>query len=296
MEDFELTLFDRLNIIKDTIAKYGDDKFYLSFSGGKDSTILHRMLDMAVPNNRIPRVFIDTGIEYSAIRTFVGSLASEDDRFVIVKPNKPIKAVLERYGYPFKSKEHSCKIGCAQKGTQSKSILHYLASDDGYGCPKKLLYQARKDCGLRISDKCCYELKKHPAHDYEKRSGRTIAILGLRIQEGGQRKSHKGCVVFDAKGRMRRFKPLNVVSDEFEKWFVKEYEVKLCELYYPPYGFERVGCKGCPYAINLQEELEVMARLMPNERKQCELIWKPVYDEYRRLGYRLTKNEQIKLF
>ena len=116
------------------------------------------------------------------------------------------------------------------------------------------------------------------------------------MQEGGLRKSHKGCIVLDAKGRMRKFKPLNVVSDEFEKWFVKEYGVKLCELYYPPYGFERTGCKGCPYALNLQEELEVMARLMPNERKQCELIWKPVYDEYRRLGYRLTKNEQIKLF
>ena len=116
MEDFELTLFDRLNVIKDTITNYGDDKFYLSFSGGKDSTILHRMLDMAVPNNRIPRVFIDTGIEYSAIKTFVCSLANEDDRFTIVKPKKPIKSVLERYGYPFKSKEHSCKIGCSQKG------------------------------------------------------------------------------------------------------------------------------------------------------------------------------------
>lgn len=30
------------------------------------------------------------------------------------------------------------------------------------------------------------------------------------------------------------------------------------------------------------------------ERKQCEIIWKPVYDEYRRLGYRLKKNEKYK--
>ena len=35
---------------------------------------------------------------------------------------------------------------------------------------------------------------------------------------------------------------------------------------------------------------------MPNERKQCEYIWKPVYEEYRRLGYRLKKVEKIKLF
>lgn len=35
---------------------------------------------------------------------------------------------------------------------------------------------------------------------------------------------------------------------------------------------------------------------MPNERKQCEYIWQPVYAEYRRLGYRLKKVEKIKLF
>lgn len=31
--------------------------------------------------------------------------------------------------------------------------------------------------------------------------------------------------------------------------------------------------------------------LFPNERKQCEIIWKPVYAEYRRLGYRLRKDD-----
>ena len=63
-EDFELTLFDRINAIKDTINKYGEENFYLSFSGGKDSTILHYLIDIALPNNKIPRVYINTGIEY----------------------------------------------------------------------------------------------------------------------------------------------------------------------------------------------------------------------------------------
>ena len=27
--------------------------------------------------------------------------------------------------------------------------------------------------------------------------------------------------------------------------------------------------------------------LLPNERIRAEVIWKPVYDEYRRIGYRL---------
>jgi PP-loop superfamily ATP-utilizing enzyme len=50
--DNELLLFDRINVIKDTIQKYGEENFYLSFSGGKDSTILHYLLDQALPNER----------------------------------------------------------------------------------------------------------------------------------------------------------------------------------------------------------------------------------------------------
>ena len=113
--DNELLLFDRVNIIKDTITKYGEENFYLSFSGGKDSTILHHLLDIALPNNKIPRVFIDTGIEYVAIREFVLDLSKNDDRFVILKPSKPIKQTLDSVGYPFKSKQHSHNIMLYQK-------------------------------------------------------------------------------------------------------------------------------------------------------------------------------------
>ena len=76
--DYELTLFDRLEIIKTTNQKFDlEQNAYLSFSGGKDSTILHYLLDMALPNNQIPRVFIDTGIEYQMIRQFVLELAKK---------------------------------------------------------------------------------------------------------------------------------------------------------------------------------------------------------------------------
>ena len=71
MTENEFILEDRLGVIRDTIHKYGEDNFYLSFSGGKDSTVVHHLLDMAVPNNKIPRVFSNTGIEYNAIVEFV---------------------------------------------------------------------------------------------------------------------------------------------------------------------------------------------------------------------------------
>ncbi|MGX8833992.1 hypothetical protein ACWG0P_07240 [Amedibacillus sp. YH-ame6] len=97
-------------------------------------------------------------------------------------------------------------------------------------------------------------------------------------------------------GGVKKFHPLLKVTNEWENWYITERNIELCKLYYPPYNFVRTGCKGCPFALTLQDQLETMARLLPNERKQCEYIWKPVYEEYRRIGYRLKNNEQQRLF
>lgn len=100
----------------------------------------------------------------------------------------------------------------------------------------------------------------------------------------------------DNNSEVVKFKPLNPLNDDWMEWYVKERNIKLCKLYYPPYNFKRTGCKGCPFAIHLQDELEVMEKYLPNERKQCELIWKPIYQEYRRIGYRLKRIEEKRLF
>ena len=105
MTENEFILADRLGVIRDTIKKYGEENFYLSFSGGKDSTVVHHLLDMAIPGNRIPRVFSNTGIEYKANVDHVRSF--KDDRFVIISPSKNIRQTLEKVGYPFKSKLYS---------------------------------------------------------------------------------------------------------------------------------------------------------------------------------------------
>lgn len=298
MTENEMILIDRIGVIRDTIKKYGEENFYISFSGGKDSTILHHLLDEALPGNRIPRVFIDTGIEYLAIRKFVMDLADKDNRFAIIKPSKSIKQVLETYGYPFKSKEHAHILATYQRSGMTKSSQRYLDEYDGgrmLHCPKVLRYQFSPDFKLKISDQCCLRLKKKPVKAWEAESGRAIPITGMRKEEGGERKSLKGCVLTDGNGNLKKFHPLLVVSDEWEEWYAAERNIKFCELYYPPFDFKRTGCKGCPFALALQEQLTLMGVYLPGERAQCEAIWKPVYDEYRRLGYRLDKEEQMKL-
>lgn len=341
--DYALTLFDRVEVIKATNKKYDlEHNAYLSFSGGKDSTILHRLLDMALPNNQIPRVFIDTGIEFQKIREFVLHLAENDSRFVILKPTQPIKPTLEKFGYPFKSKEFSKVVNTYQlqreeldkylgmsKEELKKFMLEHkdiekslvgngvfvlyfvhglraIRDSDGYikeydeaikhTCPQSLRYLFTKDFTLNVSNHCCLKLKKEPAHKWSKENNRPIAMTGMRRDEGGQRENIKGCVLTDSKGNVIKFHPLLVVDEEWENQFVKEEKVQLCELYYPPYNFKRTGCKGCPYALDIQEQLDIMEHYLPNERKQCEMIWKNVYDEYRRIGYRLKKYDQTKLF
>lgn len=297
--DYELTLFDRVEHIKTTNRLYDlENNAYLSFSGGKDSTILHRLLDIALPNNRIPRVFINTGIEYQMIVDFVKGLASKDDRFIILQPSTPIKPMLEKVGYPFKSKEHSLYVEQYQKNGMSKTVQRYLNPSENrkdYGCPQLLKYQFTKDFQIKISNKCCFELKKKPIHEWQKQSHRTITLTGMRKSEGGNRKNISGCVLTDNKGKLIKYHPLLVVDDEWENEFVERERIALCPLYCQPFNFKRSGCCGCPYNLNLQDDLELIEKLLPNERRKAEIIWKPIYQEYRRLNYRLKKVEQIKL-
>lgn len=71
MTENDFILFDRIEVIKKTIEKYGEENFYISFSGGKDSTVLHHLIDEAIPGNKIPRVFMNTGMN---ITIYGGSL------------------------------------------------------------------------------------------------------------------------------------------------------------------------------------------------------------------------------
>lgn len=176
MEDFELTLFDRLEVIRKVLKDVPDEKVYISFSGGKDSTVLSAMIGEALPGNKIARTFCSTGIEYEAIVDFVKELQAKDSRFEIIRPNKNIRKMLEEKGYPFKSKLHSDYVYRYQKsGLRLKSIQKYLDNSKSgkFSCPKILKYQFSPDFNLKISQQCCAELKKKPFHQYQREMRRS---------------------------------------------------------------------------------------------------------------------------
>ena len=87
--------------IREWIDYYGEENVYVSFSGGKDSTVLLDLVRSEYPN--IEAVFVDTGLEYPELKEFVNSF----DNVTIIRPKMSFKQVIEKYGYPIISKEQS---------------------------------------------------------------------------------------------------------------------------------------------------------------------------------------------
>ena len=99
--------------IRQWVEYYGEDGVYVSFSGGKDSTVLLDLVRQMYPN--VTAVFVDTGLEYPEIREFVKTFSN----VVWLKPKKNFKQVITEYGYPFISKEVSDKVDGARKYMQA---------------------------------------------------------------------------------------------------------------------------------------------------------------------------------
>lgn len=293
MIDNEFILQDRIQKIRQIITQYGIENFAISFSGGKDSTVLHHLIDMALPKNNIPRVYCNTGIELKMIQDFVTELWCNDDRIVTIRPKRNIRETLNEYGYPFKSKEHAAVLEHYQKVhdiESSKWVYKYLNKGNSFACPEKLKYQFTPEFNIKISAQCCNKLKEEPLYDWLKNNNKKYWILGIMGDEGGRRMSAK-CLRFSGK-KLKTFNPLVAVDKKWEDWFINEYDIKICNIYKPPFNFDRTGCKGCPFNPHLQKDLDTLETFFPAERKQCEIIWKPIYDEYRRIGYRLKGGEE----
>lgn len=172
MTENEFLLQDRITKIKSMNELYDlEHNAYVSFSGGKDSTVLSHLIDMALPNNQIPRVYINTGIEYKMMVEHIHSLMKNDKRIVEILPKINIRDMLEEKGYPFKSKEYSQKLRVYQNSGMTKTVTDYLGITGNkaktFQCPEKLKYQFSPDFKLKVSDNCCTALKKKPIEEYE---------------------------------------------------------------------------------------------------------------------------------
>ncbi|WP_243273462.1 phosphoadenosine phosphosulfate reductase domain-containing protein [Coprococcus comes] len=112
--------------IRQWVEYYGEDGVYVSFSGGKDSTVLLDLVRQMYPN--VTAVFVDTGLEYPEIREFVKTFGN----VVWLKPKKNFKQVITEFGYPFISKEVSGKIYEARNKPDGYAATQCFSPDSDY--------------------------------------------------------------------------------------------------------------------------------------------------------------------
>lgn len=215
---------------------------YVSFSGGKDSTVLKHIVDSMY--NDVPSVFVNTGLEYPEIQQFVRDIkAGKYDCFnsdvEILRPEMRFDEVIKKYGYPVISKEVSQTVFEAKKNVQTgkytyrlKKLNGELTDKDGnksqYNIPH---WRFLLDAPYDISHKCCDVMKKKPAKKYEKETGRT-PFIGTLARESRLRHSNwikYGCNAFEQQRPTSR--PLSFWTEQDIFHYIKKYNVPYCTVY-----------------------------------------------------------------
>jgi len=218
---------------------------YVSFSGGKDSTVLLHLVRSIYPD--VPAVFMNTGLEYPENRDFVKTI----DNVIVLHPKMPFKKVIEKYGYPIISKETSEKIYDIRNTKSDKQRNRRLYGDEkGNGkISKKWLYLV--EAPFKISHRCCWLLKKNPVKNYEKKSNRK-PIVGIMAYESSLRKMSylkTGCNNFKS-GRPMSI-PLSFWLEKDIWAYLKKFNLPYSKIY--DKGYSRTGCMFCMFGVNQEK-------------------------------------------
>ena len=100
--------------IQTWVDEFGIDGTYVSFSGGKDSTVLLDIARQLYPEMKA--MFVDVPTQYPELKEFVLTFDNVD----ILKPKISFAQVCEKYGFPIFSKEIS---ECIEYGRKYIKIL-----------------------------------------------------------------------------------------------------------------------------------------------------------------------------
>lgn len=272
------------------------DKICLSFSGGRDSTIMLNIVEELGWKNKIKVVFFNTTMEFEATNEFVNKKISEGWEIHITKPTKTMPQIYKEYGKPFHSKYTSEMIDRLQKHhfdfrndtykefdelilkyPNCKAALKWLTGYEQISikCPK-WIKRALVFNEIKIANKCCEFLKKKPVYKFNKENNIKLSIIGVRQSESLQRKAmYKSCVWTN--GKDHKFFPLLFFNDQDIKDIVEIKNIELSKAY-TVYKQERTGCVGCPFSKNYKQELEILKQHEPKKAKIVEYLYNDIYE------------------
>lgn len=277
--------------------QYWEGNVCISFSGGKDSTVLMHIARQMYPD--IKAVFANTGLEYPEIQRHVKTFDNVD----IVTPEINFKTVLMRYGYPLISKEVSRFIYYSRvidgKGEKQWSRTHLLGTgqfkgkDSRYNCDE--WGSIAGELPAMITHFCCSKTKKAPLEKYQRKAG-VKPITATMAEESRIRQSawiKTGCNAFESSYPIS--KPMSFWTEQDVLTYIVLNNVKLASCYgdivsedeegfrYSPIdllgnirgglkctGCNRTGCIFCGFgAHHDKSRFERLAHTHPRQYEYC---------------------------
>lgn len=258
---------------------------YVSFSGGKDSTVLLDLARRIYPD--IPAVFVDTGLEYPEIRAFVKTV----DNVTWLRPEMNFKKVIQNYGYPVVSKEVADAVSLAKRGF--KDGIHKLRGENSHGVAVPFRKSFIKwaplvDAPFMIGDECCAIMKKKPAKKYERESGRK-AIIATMTCESAMRQTQwlrNGCNAFNSARPIST--PMAFWREQDVLEYISHFKIPYSSIYgdivmdsngkYRTTGAARTGCMFCMFGVQCEKNPNRFQKMKVTHPKQYDFCMKPVSD------------------
>lgn len=279
-----------------------DKKCYISFSGGKDSTVLAWLAAQVCElfNCKLILWFSDTGLEFPELREHVKTYSewlkltfSIDVEIIIDTPKDRngkrilFKDVILNEGYPILSKNISRQIGDVQRlGQDCWASRCFDGRETGMYDMRRWKYVL--DAPFKVSNKCCDIMKKRPAHRFTKSSG-LMPIIGTMACESQQRKTewlHNGCNAFDKKNP--KSQPMSFWTEQDVLECLVKYKIPYPSVYgeikqdtkgkWYTTGYSRTGCIFCGYGCHLEKEPNRFQRLKETHPKIWDYCIKSVED------------------
>lgn len=260
--------------IREFVEHFGVDGIYISFSGGKDSTVLIHLCRQLYPD--LVGLYSDTGLEFPEIRDFVQTF----DNITIVTPKMHHREMLKKCGYPVVSKEQAEWIYRIRSGTSSGAIqkAFYGMNLDGTPTRFKLSEQWKYllNAPFNIGSGCCKEMKLKPIAEYVKKTGR-VPIMGTTASESALRaQKFLQYGFYNLEGKKAQCTPMSIWTDDDVWEYIHRFNLPYCKIY--DMGYDRTGCMFCMFGAHLDKEPNRFQKLQRTHPDLWRYCMKP-YDD-----------------
>ncbi len=296
-----LPLWRKIQITQARIMEwynFYEGKVYVSFSGGKDSTVLLDLARRVFPD--IEAVFVDTGLEYPEVREFIKTF----DNVTWLHPEMRFDEVIKKYGYPLISKEISRDVGRTQKNkgintrngkfTYAYKALNGLLENGSKNPFNKEKWAYLVDAPFKMSNECCNIMKKKPLHKYDKEFLKK-PIIGTMTFESMQRKNQwlqTGCNAFDNKNPQS--KPMSFWTENDVLEYINTYNISYANVYgdivkdengkYKTTKLNRTGCIFCGFGCHLDKKPNRFERLKETHPKMWDYCMRSIEENELGMG------------